>query len=70
MKLGELRRICDRLLDAHGDDLEVGFVYPIPHATQRRTRLGKVTSYEVAASDGSGYVRFHLNYARGEMSDA
>lgn len=66
MKLGELRRICDRLMDAHGEDLDVSFVYPLPHATQRRTKLGRVTKYEVSTDDGSGYVRFILNHARGE----
>ena len=66
MKLGELRRICDRLLDAHGEDLEVDFVYPIPHATQKRTKLGGITSYQVMLDDaGAGRIRVYLNYARG-----
>ena len=66
MKLGELRRICDRLLDAHGEDLEVDFCYPVPHATQRRTKLGGITSYQVMLDDsGAGRIRVYLNYARG-----
>ena len=66
MKLGELRRICDRLLDAHGEDLEVDFVYPVPHATQKRTKLGSITSYQVMLDDsGAGRIRVYLNYARG-----
>ena len=66
MKLGELRRICDRLLDAHGEDLEVDFVYPVPHATQKRTKLGGITSYQVMLdAAGAGRIRVYLNYARG-----
>lgn len=66
MKLGELRRICDRLLDAHGEDLEVDFVYPVPHATQKRTKLGGITSYQVMLDDsGASRMRVYLNYARG-----
>lgn len=60
MKLVELRRICDGLINTHGDDMDVSFVYPLPHATQRRTKLGNITRYEVNDS----YVRFVLNYAR------
>ena len=66
MKLEELRRICDRLLDVHGEDLEVDFVYPVPHATQRRTKLGGITSYQVMLDDsGASRMRVYLNYARG-----
>ena len=65
MKIEELRRICDRLLDAHGEELEVDFVYPVPHATQRRTKLGGITSYQVMISDSTARVRVYLNYARG-----
>ena len=69
MKLGELRRICDRLLDIHGEDLDVSFVYPLPHATQRRTKVGVVTSYEVSTSDSANSVRFILNYARAALGE-
>lgn len=62
MKLGELRRICDRLLDAHGEDLEVDFVCPVPHATQRRTKLGGMVMLD---DSGAGRIRVYLNYARG-----
>ena len=66
MKLGELRRICDRLMDAHGEDLEVDFVYPVPHATQKRTKLARITSYQVMLyNSDTGRVRVYLNYARG-----
>lgn len=66
MKLGELRRICDRLLDAHGEELEVDFVYPVLHATQKRTKLAGITSYQVMLDDsGASRVRVYLNYARG-----
>lgn len=66
MKLGELRRICDRLLDAHGEELEVDFVYPVPHATQKRTKLAGITSYQVMLDDsGASRMRVYLNYARG-----
>lgn len=66
MKLGELCRVCDKLMDAHGEDLEVDFVYPVPHATQKRTKLGGITSYQVMLDDkGAGRIRVYLNYARG-----
>jgi hypothetical protein len=66
MRIGELRRICDRLLDIHEADLDIDFVYPIPHATQKRTKLGQITSYQVMLDDsGAHRVRVYLNYARG-----
>jgi hypothetical protein len=69
MNIGELRKICDSLTEIYGENLEVSFVYPLPHATQRRTKLGHVTKFEVSVENGThdhGYVRFILNHARGE----
>ena len=73
MKVGELRRICDELMETHGKDLELDFLYPVPHATQRRTKIANITSYEViGVQDGSPFlnVRFHVNYARGKIEEA
>jgi hypothetical protein len=66
VKLGELKKIIDGLVEIHGEEMNTMFKYRFGSG---RTAQGAVTSYQVCPpmfGDRGGSVRFAIDYARGE----
>jgi hypothetical protein len=64
MKLHELKRIIDGLIEVHGEEMEAVFKYRFGSG---RTSQGPVTGYQVSPrNNGIGFVRFTIDHARGE----
>jgi hypothetical protein len=66
VKLGELKKIIDGLVEIHGEEMNAMFKYRFGSG---RTAQGAVTSYQVSPPPfGSriGFVRFAIDYTRGE----
>lgn len=69
MKLHELKRILDSVIELHGEEASTSFLF---QKASGRTGLGYVTGYEVFSIGeraGSPTIRFKIDYPRGSVEE-
>lgn len=64
MTVAQLREILDSIASAHGDGTKISF---LSKYASGKVKVSQLTGYKVSLVGDSNYVRFELDYPRGEL---